>query len=77
MKPQNIILKHQADDDAEHVTVKLVDMGFAAFVDTQQGLNQELGTPYYEAPEIVKRETYSTSVDIWSLGCMMYEMLAG
>ena len=63
------------EGDTENIIVKLVDMGFAAFIDKKQGLNQELGTPYYEAPEIIKNDRYSTKIDIWSIGCMMFEML--
>ena len=32
------------------------------------------GTPYYTAPEIWKGEEYSNKCDIWSLGCIVYEM---
>ena len=32
------------------------------------------GTPYYTAPEIWKGEHYTNNCDIWSLGCIIYEM---
>lgn len=34
-----------------------------------------IGTPYYLAPEIIKKEDYKSGVDIWSLGVMMYELV--
>ena len=35
----------------------------------------QIGTPYYMSPEIVKRKTYSKKIDIWSLGCLLYELI--
>ena len=35
------------------------------------------GTVGYTAPEIVKDERYSKSVDMWALGCVLYTMLCG
>lgn len=35
------------------------------------------GTPYYMAPEVLKRTGHSTPADIWSLACLLIEMLTG
>ncbi len=35
------------------------------------------GTPNYIAPEILRGEDYAFSVDLWALGVLLYEMLAG
>jgi serine/threonine protein kinase len=64
IKPQNILL-----DAAD--TPKISDFGLAAQGPSAKGL---AGTPNYMAPEIVRREEYTCSVDVWSLGCCIVAM---
>lgn len=56
-------------------SVKLGDMNVSK-VATQEGLNfTQTGTPYYASPEVWKDEPYDIKSDIWSLGCVLYEMI--
>ena len=56
------------------LTVKLGDMNVSK-VANQRGLNYtQTGTPYYASPEVWKDEPYDVKSDIWSLGCVLYEM---
>ena len=74
LKPENILL---VSDSAECFDIKIADLGFAQKFDKSSGLSLVLGTPLYMAPELVKHETYSEKVDVWSLGCICYQLLTG
>ena len=56
-------------------TIKLGDMNVSKVV-SQRNLNYtQTGTPYYASPEVWKDEPYDFKSDIWSLGCVLYEMV--
>lgn len=57
--------------------VKLGDFGIAKVLDhTSAEANTMIGTPIYLAPEICNSEPYGKKADIWSMGVVLYEMLA-
>lgn len=57
-------------------TCKIGDMNVSKLAD-KYGLNYtQTGTPYYASPEVWRDEPYSFKSDIWSLGCVIYEMIA-
>lgn len=71
IKPQNILLDTEG-------RAKLCDFGFARNL----GLNTMVltsikGTPLYMAPELIEEKPYDHTADIWSLGCIIYELLVG
>lgn len=56
-------------------TAKLGDMNVSKIA--KNGLlYTQTGTPYYASPEVWKDKPYDSKSDIWSLGCVMYEMAA-
>ncbi|CAH0474562.1 unnamed protein product [Peronospora belbahrii] len=57
--------------------VKLGDFGIAKTLDsTLDQAKTVVGTPYYMSPEVCESKPYSYASDVWSLGCVLYEILA-
>jgi NIMA (never in mitosis gene a)-related kinase 1/4/5 len=54
--------------------VKLSDLGVAKFTGNSLA-NTIVGTPYYLSPEMCEEKPYNEKTDIWSLGCILYELL--
>ncbi|MEE4598938.1 serine/threonine-protein kinase [Streptomyces sp. DSM 41524] len=69
IKPDNIMITRQGD-------VKLIDFGLAYLTDANQ-THTVAGTPLYKAPERWLGETGNERSDLYSVGCVLYEMLTG
>ena len=55
--------------------IKMGDFGIAKILDhTTQFSKTAIGTPYYLSPEICEGKAYNSKSDIWSLGCVLYEL---
>lgn len=70
------------DDPSDITSVKLIDFGLCIKYDdhcseTNYLPNLKCGTELYMAPEVVQKETYTKSVDIWSLGITLYYLISG
>ncbi|KAH8071285.1 hypothetical protein JL720_11495 [Aureococcus anophagefferens] len=71
LKPQNVLL-------GANGRVKLCDFGFARAMSMDTiVLTSIKGTPLYMAPELVKEQPYDHTVDLWSLGVILFELLVG
>lgn len=57
--------------------VKLGDFGLSRLLsqESQYALTN-VGTPYYMSPEQINETNYNEKTDIWSAGCVLYEMVA-
>lgn len=79
VKPANLFLVSGSDGKP---TIKLLDFGIAAVRTKERQANTTssqptMGTPAYLAPEQLRGLTLDHRVDIWSLGCVLYELLVG
>lgn len=77
IKPQNIMLIEQ---DSQSDFVKIIDFGIAKHVQSEASLaltitGEAVGTPCYMSPEQCLAREVDHRTDIYSLGCVMYEML--
>lgn len=65
LKPDNILIKSNI--------IKIADFGLAKPI-TLNKLSYNVVTLYYRAPEILEKIPYHKPIDIWSLGCILYQM---
>ena len=73
LKPENLLLLDKVSDSQ----VVVADFGFARHVDEDGFCSTRCGTPTYVSPELLLGHRYNGSVDIWSVGCIIYMLLAG
>ena len=70
LKTQNIFL-------TKNNMIKLGDFGIAKVLEgTMEMAKTVIGTPYYMSPELFRNQPYSYKSDIWSLGCVLYELIS-
>ena len=69
IKPENILLDHNSN-------IKLADFGWSVH-DPKNRRKTSCGTPEYFPPEIVSRQAYDSTADLWCLGIFCYEVLTG
>lgn len=70
LKPSNIVVKSDC-------TLKILDFGLARTAGTTFMMTPYVVTRYYRAPEVILGMGYTENVDIWSVGCIMGEMIRG
>ena len=70
LKSQNIFLTSSVDH------VKIGDFGISKILSSRSKAHSLVGTPCYISPELCEGKPYGPKSDVWSLGCLLYEMAA-
>lgn len=70
LKPENILLKQQGRSG-----IKVIDFGSSCF--EHQRIYTYIQSRFYRAPEVILGCKYNVSIDIWSFGCILAELLTG
>ncbi|CAE1311396.1 NEK11 [Acanthosepion pharaonis] len=69
LKSRNIFLQNEM--------IKIGDFGISRILmGPSDYASTFIGTPYYMSPEVLKHEGYNSKSDIWSLGCILFDMCA-
>ncbi|RZC93214.1 hypothetical protein C5167_029191 [Papaver somniferum] len=72
LKPENFLFANKR----ENAALKAIDFGLSVFFRPGERFSEIVGSPYYMAPEVLKRN-YGPEVDIWSAGVILYILLCG
>ncbi|CAI0397100.1 unnamed protein product [Linum tenue] len=73
LKPENFLFA----DASENSDLKAIDFGLSIFFErVDERFNEIVGSPYYMAPEVLRRN-YGPEIDVWSSGVILYILLCG
>ena len=72
LKPGNIMIIRQGGSDLK---IKVIDFGLSCY--EHSPVYTHIQTRYYRAPEVILRAKYGMPIDMWSLGCILCELLTG
>ena len=71
LKPENVLLS-SVTNEFGYPQIKLCDFGFARIIEEKSFRRSVVGTPAYLAPEVLLNKGYNRSLDMWSVGVVLY-----
>jgi tRNA A-37 threonylcarbamoyl transferase component Bud32/Ca2+-binding EF-hand superfamily protein len=75
VKTENILI---TKNGRRHLKkIYLIDFGLARYLDSREKVNSKVGTMGYCAPEVITKDPYNESVDVWAVGVVLYLLLVG
>ena len=78
LKPENILLDGDADTIREtSVPIRVCDFGGCSDDNKPEGRMSIIQTRHYRAPEVVLKMGWRASADMWSVGCILFELHSG
>lgn len=83
LKPENILLTkidhltRDVPDEYQPQQIKLCDFGYSRIIGEASFRKSIVGTPAYLAPEVMMNQAYNRSLDLWSVGVIIYVALTG
>jgi len=80
LKCANILLDIKGDTASGKLTsanIKIGDFGLAALINEPKSQTAMCGSRYWMSPEMIQRVGYDTKTDIYSCGCVMFELMTG
>lgn len=72
IKPDNILL----NSNSPNAMLKISDFGLSKLISVDS-MKTVCGSQLYVAPEVLMGGNYTSKVDIWSMGCLLFAMLSG
>ncbi|VAI23879.1 unnamed protein product [Triticum turgidum subsp. durum] len=72
LKPENFLYANKKESSP----LKAIDFGLSVFFRPGERFSEIVGSPYYMAPEVLKRN-YGPEIDVWSAGVILYILLCG
>jgi len=70
LKPENILLRKKNKSG-----IKIIDFGSSCFGDKR--VYTYIQSRFYRSPEVIFGLEYSTAIDMWSFGCVLFELYTG
>lgn len=75
LKPANcVIVRSTAPSGESGYVLKLGDLAMAKFASWQDTPTREIGSLIYRAPEVIEGSYHTTAMDIWAVGCIIFQM---